>query len=35
MMQGRLFAFNDALRYRIRCNYAQLPVGAPKCPVHR
>jgi catalase len=32
MLQGRLFAYNDAHRYRIGTNYAQLPVNAPKCP---
>jgi catalase len=32
MLQGRLFAYNDAQRYRIGTNYAQLPVNAPKCP---
>jgi len=34
MLQGRLFAYNDAHRYRIGSNYAQLPVNAPKCPFH-
>jgi catalase len=34
MLQGRLFAYNDAHRYRIGTNYAQLPVNAPKCPFH-
>ena len=34
MLQGRLFAYNDAHRYRIGTNYAQLPVNAPKCPYH-
>ncbi|OGA58057.1 MAG: catalase [Betaproteobacteria bacterium RIFCSPLOWO2_12_FULL_65_14] len=33
MLQGRLFAYNDAHRYRIGTNYAQLPVNAPKCPL--
>ena len=32
MLQGRLFAYNDAHRYRVGTNYAQLPVNAPKCP---
>lgn len=32
MLQGRLFAYNDAQRYRVGTNYAQLPVNAPKCP---
>lgn len=34
MLQGRLFAYNDAHRYRVGTNYAQLPVNAPKCPFH-
>jgi len=34
MLQGRLFAYNDAHRYRIGTNYAQLAVNAPKCPYH-
>ncbi|WP_035053934.1 catalase [Andreprevotia chitinilytica] len=34
MLQGRLFSYNDAHRYRIGTNYAQLPVNAPQCPFH-
>jgi catalase len=34
MLQGRLFSYNDAHRYRVGTNYAQLPVNAPKCPYH-
>ncbi|GAB2742914.1 catalase [Amycolatopsis magusensis] len=34
MLQGRLFAYPDAHRYRIGANYTQLPVNAPKSPVH-
>jgi catalase len=34
MLQGRLFAYNDAQRYRLGTNYAQLPVNAPQCPLH-
>jgi catalase len=30
MLQGRLFAYHDAHRYRLGANYAQLPVNAPK-----
>ncbi|MCW5619543.1 MAG: catalase [Burkholderiales bacterium] len=33
MLQGRLFAYNDAHRYRVGTNYAQIPVNAPRCPV--
>ncbi|MGN6388590.1 MAG: catalase [Burkholderiaceae bacterium] len=34
MLQGRIFAYADAQRYRIGANYQQLPVNAPKCPYH-
>ncbi|GII30748.1 catalase [Planotetraspora mira] len=34
MLQGRLFSYPDAHRYRIGTNYLQLPVNAPKSPVH-
>lgn len=34
MLQGRVFAYADAQRYRVGTNYAQLPVNAPKCPYH-
>ncbi|MEU3272667.1 catalase [Saccharomonospora sp. NPDC006951] len=34
MLQGRLFAYADAHRYRIGTNYAQLPVNAPKSEVN-
>lgn len=34
MLQGRLFAYADAHRYRIGTHYEALPVNAPKCPVH-
>ena len=30
MLQGRLFAYNDAHRYRLRANYLLLPVNQPK-----
>ena len=30
MLQGRLFAYNDAHRYRLGANYEQLPVNRPK-----
>lgn len=32
MLQGRLFAYGDAHRYRVGINSEQLPVNAPKCP---
>jgi catalase len=34
MLQGRLFSYPDTQRYRIGPNYLQLPVNAPKVPVH-
>lgn len=34
MLQGRLFAYGDAHRYRLGANAGSLPVNAPKCPFH-
>ncbi|RDX38166.1 catalase [Kangiella sp. HD9-110m-PIT-SAG07] len=34
MLQGRLFSYGDAHRYRLGVNSAQIPVNQPKCPVH-
>ncbi|MGI8760768.1 MAG: catalase, partial [Jatrophihabitantaceae bacterium] len=34
MLQGRLFSYPDAHRYRIGPNYLQLPVNRPKVEVH-
>jgi catalase len=34
MLLGRIFSYADAHRYRIGTNYAELPVNAPKVPVH-
>lgn len=34
MLQARLIAYQDAQRYRLGVNHAQLPVNAPKCPVN-
>jgi catalase len=34
MLLGRMFAYPDAHRYRIGANYNQLPVNAPRSPVH-
>ncbi|MDX2309229.1 MAG: catalase [Hyphomicrobium sp.] len=34
MLQGRIFAYADAHRYRLGTHYEALPVNAPKCPVH-
>lgn len=33
MLQGRLFAYGDAQRYRLGVNHMSIPVNAPKCPV--
>ena len=38
MLQGRLFAYGDAQRYRLGVNHHQIPVNAAKCvanPSHR
>jgi catalase len=32
MLQGRLFSYGDAQRYRLGVNHHQIPVNAPKCP---
>ncbi len=34
LLQGRLFAYGDAHRYRVGPNSSQLPINAPKsaCP---
>ncbi|MDI2090773.1 catalase [Commensalibacter oyaizuii] len=32
MLQGRVFAYADAQRYRVGTNYQLLPINAPKCP---
>jgi catalase len=34
MLQGRIFAYPDAHRYRLGANYQQLPVNRPVVPVH-
>ena len=34
MLQGRLFSYGDAQRYRLGVNHHHIPVNAPKCPVH-
>jgi catalase len=34
MLQGRLFSYGDAQRYRLGVNAHQIPVNAPKCPFH-
>lgn len=32
MLQARLFAYQDAARYRLGVNHHQIPVNTPKCP---
>ncbi|HEY6641384.1 catalase [Povalibacter sp.] len=34
MLQGRIFSYADAHRYRLGTHYEALPVNAPRCPVH-
>lgn len=34
MLQGRLFSYGDAQRYRLGVNHSQIPVNQPKCPYH-
>ena len=34
MLQGRLFSYGDAQRYRLGVNHQLIPVNAPRVPVH-
>lgn len=34
MLQGRLFSYGDAQRYRLGVNAEQIPVNKPRCPFH-
>ena len=34
MLQGRLFSYADAQRYRLGVNHHLIPVNAPRCPYH-
>jgi len=34
LLQGRLFSYGDAHRYRLGVNHAHIPVNAPRCPFH-
>jgi catalase len=34
MLQARLFSYGDAQHYRLGVNHHQIPVNAPRCPVH-
>jgi catalase len=34
LLQGRLFAYGDAQRYRLGVNHESIPVNKPRVPVH-
>ena len=34
LLQGRLFSYGDAQRYRLGVNHMSIPVNKPHCPVH-
>ncbi|MEG2139861.1 MAG: catalase [Bilophila sp.] len=34
MLQGRLFSYGDAHRYRLGVNHHLIPVNKPRCPFH-
>jgi len=34
MLMGRVLSYHDTHLHRIGTNYEQLPINAPKCPVH-
>ncbi|MHB1137285.1 MAG: catalase [Coriobacteriia bacterium] len=34
MLQGRLFSYGDAQRYRLGANHHLIPVNKARCPVH-
>ena len=34
MLQGRLFSYGDAQRYRLGVNLMEIPVNKPRCPYH-
>jgi catalase len=34
MLQGRLFSYGDAQRYRLGVNHHLIPVNRARCPVH-
>ena len=34
MLMGRIFSYHDTHLHRIGTNYEQLPINAPRCPVH-
>ena len=34
MLMGRIFSYHDTHLHRIGANWEQLPINAPRCPVH-
>ena len=34
LLQGRLFSYGDAQRYRLGVNHDQIPVNRARCPMH-
>src|SRR3954454_6911727 len=34
MLMGRVFSYHDTHLHRLGPNYEQLPINAPRCPVH-
>ena len=34
LLQGRLFSYGDAQRYRLGVNHDQIPVNQARCPMH-
>ncbi len=34
MLQGRLFSYGDAQRYRLGVNHGLIPINRPRCPFH-
>lgn len=34
LLQGRLFSYGDAQRYRLGVNHDQIPVNRARCPLH-
>jgi catalase len=34
MLMGRIFSYHDTHLHRLGPNYEQLPINAPRCPVH-
>lgn len=34
MLQGRLFSYGDAQRYRLGVNHHLIPINRPRCPYH-